>query len=576
MDTSQNAVIDSVTRKFQLDKESGFNYQERRHEEWRENYTLYRDRVTVNRLTQRQSVNVPLMKTQIRTLLKDVDDMPVLVFENLDNDKQSEIFQNEYWKWTVEKNRMELKDIQDKKQDFFFGRTFDQMQIIDGYINFTIIDPEDIYVDRYMDPSNLDSSRFLIHTHIFVPLSYLEKNPDYDQEQVKALKEWYATDEGLIKAEDNKNSLEEKNQRGADLGIQDIDSPVLGETIVELSLHFAYDTKKNEINEQLFLGVYANDIFKLMRKPLEAIIGVTKDNYWQNHFPYNSWADDIDKQDFWVDGVADILRVPNKILNIWASQDIENRTLMNMGMQYYDSSMEGFNPQTWEPRAFGTYGIPVPTGKTLRDVFEKVDIPELPNSMEQMKFYIELSEKATGGTPTQQGAQTERQVTLGEVQLALTEAKERVKGIAKFYTQVWKDRAEKFLKFIEAAPDKLDAVKVYKKGRNSNNIYGREIAPKDWMTSSGYQVKIWSQEDKESRDTNTLQKLSFARDIMPDNPKLDEVFKRKTIEFGGLKPDEITEIMAYEEQKMQTMLASGIPINQPQLAVKKPAASVVA
>ena len=106
-------------------KEGGFRYRERRHEHWRENYELYRDHVTINRLTQRQSVNLPLMKTQLRTVLKDIDDMPVVVFDNLDNDKEAEIFLNEYWKLTLDINHAELQDIVDKKQDFFFGRTFD-------------------------------------------------------------------------------------------------------------------------------------------------------------------------------------------------------------------------------------------------------------------------------------------------------------------------------------------------------------------------------------------------------------------------------------------------------------------
>src|SRR3990172_3047612 len=95
-------------------KETGYNYRERRQEAWRENYELYRDKVIINRLTQRQSVNLPLMKTTLRSLLKDVDDMPVIVFENLDNDKQAELFQNEYWKVTLEQNNAEIQDIVDK------------------------------------------------------------------------------------------------------------------------------------------------------------------------------------------------------------------------------------------------------------------------------------------------------------------------------------------------------------------------------------------------------------------------------------------------------------------------------
>ena len=172
-------------------KQTGFNYRERREDAWRENYELYRDKVQINRLTQRQSVNLPLMKTTIRTILKDVDDMPVVVFENLDNDKEAQVFLNEYWKITLEQNNAEVQDIVDKKQDFFFGRTFDSWQIADGRIRFEIEDPEDMLVDRFMNPHDIDSSRFLIHTHIFKPLSELERNEDYNQEEVRKLKDFF-------------------------------------------------------------------------------------------------------------------------------------------------------------------------------------------------------------------------------------------------------------------------------------------------------------------------------------------------------------------------------------------------
>src|SRR3972149_2810252 len=73
-------------------KDSDFNFRERRHEDWTDNYTLYRDKVLINQLTQRQSVNVPLMKYSIQTNLKDVDDPPMLYFSNRDNDTQKAEF----------------------------------------------------------------------------------------------------------------------------------------------------------------------------------------------------------------------------------------------------------------------------------------------------------------------------------------------------------------------------------------------------------------------------------------------------------------------------------------------------
>src|SRR3990167_9764693 len=207
-------------------KEAGFNYRRRREEDWRENYLLYRDKVMVDRLIQRQSVNLPLMKTTLRTVLKDVDDMPVIVFQNLNNDKQAEVFQNEHWKKTLELNNAEIQDIVDKKQDFFCGRTFFSWQIEDGRIIFDVEDPEDLLIPRFMNPYDIDSARSLTHINIFKPLSSLKKDPDYDQEEVKKLEDFFKSQMGIVKAKDNENALQQKNKKLADMGVTDIDDPV--------------------------------------------------------------------------------------------------------------------------------------------------------------------------------------------------------------------------------------------------------------------------------------------------------------------------------------------------------------
>jgi len=548
-------------------KTTGFNYRERREKHWRDNYELYRDEVQINRLTQRQTVNVPLMKTQLRTLLKDIDDMPVVAFENLDNDKEKEIFLNEYWKFVLDENNAKIQDIVDKKQDFFFGRTFDSWQIEDGKIVFDIEDPEDILVDRFMNPYNIDSSRFLIHTHIFVPLSELEQNEDYDQERVAELKTFFESQLGIVKANDNENSLTRKNQKMSDLGVQDMDDPLLGETYVELSIHYVKRDVDGE--DRIIVYVEAENQQILMRKDQEEIIGVTEDNFWTNHYRYNTWGDDVDKQDFWTDGIADIIRVPNQILNTWLSQKVENRTMRNFNMHYYDSSLaeEGFTPSTFNPVPWGWYPIPGDPSKVLKTV----EIPELRDSIADMEYLQGLTEKATGATSTQQGVQTERQVTLGEVELAQGEAKARTQGISKFYTHAWEQRAKKFLKLIEAAPEKIDAVKLFKKGRNTDDIHEREVAPKDWMSESGYRVKVWNQDEKKANEEDSLNKLNAVWLNMMDNPKLKEIYNRKLLEFADLEPDEITDVMEYEKTKPAMMPGQELQPGQPQQQQQIPA-----
>lgn len=561
----------------QNNKTDGYNYRQRRQDDWLENYTLNRDNVIVNRLTQRQTVNIPLMKTTLRTLLKDVDDLPVMYFENLDNDKEAEVYKNEYWKLVGEYNKFEILDIIDKRQVFTFGRSYDQWQVIDGWPTMTIVDPQDILVSRFVDPHNIHSSRFLIHTHIFTPLSELEENPDYDQEKVAELKAWYGTKMGIVKQASNLEMAEEKNKRMQQMGVPDVESPVLGETYVELSMHFVWRKEKDDKETQIYMYVEAESYNILMKKPLEEVLGVTKDHWWKTHYNYNSWADDVEKQDWYSDGIADIIRPSNKIVNVWFSQLVENRTMRSFGMNLYNSNLEGFAPQTFEPKAWGWVPIPVPADKNIAEVYQPITIPALTDSLEEMNFVIETANKASGAVDTLQGAQSERQITLGEVKLSLSEAQQRIKGMSKFYTQVWKERAYCFEKLLEAASDKLDGVTITKKGRNTDNIFTRDITPKDWETKLGYQVRIWSQDDKDAQDTQSLEKTSAVKQNMPDNPVVDKVYKRKLLEFGGFTPDEQNDAMKYEDEKrnaimQQATMANGAASGQP--GVQTPGQSI--
>jgi hypothetical protein len=423
-------------------------------------------------------------------------------------------------------------------------------------------------VDRYTNPYDIDSSRFVIQTHIFVPLSVIMRDPTYDKDAVEYLRKYFKSKQGLIKAQDNEDSLATKNQMMSDMGVSDVNEPILGETYIELTNHFVYRSENEKDEEERYLYVEAEDMKILKKKKLEEVIGTTKDNYWRTHIPYNTWGDDIDQQDFWTDGIADIVRTPNKVLNAWFSQLVENRTLRNMGMQYYDSTLkaEGFVPSTFVPQAFGWYGVP---GKPS-EVMQRVDFPDLSESLDEMEYVSQMVEKATGATATQQGVQTANQTTLGEVQMAQNEAKARVQGMSKFYTHAWKQRATKFLKLIEAGKDKIDAVKIHKQGRNTNDIFTREIAPKDWMTEAGYQVRVWSQDEKKANDQDSITKLNIAYMNMMDNPKLKEIYQRKLLEFSDLTPDEINEVMDFEKKKLEqpNPLTPNSPMGNNQVAGK--------
>ena len=83
------------------------------------------------------------------------------------------------------------------------------------------------------------------------------------------------------------------------------------------------------------------------------------------------------------------------------------------------------------------------------------------------------------------------------------------------------------------------------------------------MTKAGYRVKIWSQDEKKANDTDSLNKAITALNLMPGNPKLMEVIQRKALEIADLKPEEVTEIMQFEEQKAMMM------VNNPMLGMQQ-------
>jgi len=546
---------------------SAYWYRRRRHTEWTDNYTLYRDKVQLNRLTQRQSVNIPLIKYSIKTLLKDIDDAPMLYFTNLDNDEQAEVFYNEYWHQSSIITRTILKDIVDKRQVLLFGRSFKHLNLMNGRFYWEVKDPQDIAVDRYTDPADLDTARFLIIQHNYVPLSSLAINPRWDKRAVAKLQAYYSSEEGLKHASDNMLDYIEKQARLLSMGVVDQMNPILGETYIELVEHLTkvYDSSLGK--DRIIYSVVADDREALLQAPLDYIIGETKDDYWQEHYPLSTWADETERTDFWSDSVADTLRTLNKIMNAWFSQMVENRTLRNFGMNFFNSSLtdDGFRPQTYAPEPFAWF--PIPAGeKALGDQFMHVDIPDIGReTMNEMEFIKSIAEQASAATTFQQGVQEQSAITLGEVKLLLANAQERVKAMSVYYTESWKDFGEKYVKLIEAAPHLIDPLMIHKKGRLTKKMYSREITPKDWITKTGFTCEVKVKSEKIEEDMNSLQWLNAARSIMINNPIVDEEYKLKIMENANMSAEKIVEALKYDKQMLQT----------PQLAQTKPPTEVM-
>jgi hypothetical protein len=208
--------------------DSAFEYRQRRHKDWKTNYMLLRDKVITNRLTQRQSVNVPLMKANLSTLQANIAPIADLDFESLDNDKQAQLFMNEYWAWTANANSLGVVDAVDTRQQQLYGRSFIKLNIVNGKIRITVEDPQDILVDRFTDPVDIETARYVIHGNIFKTLDEILDDPNYTPEAKTNLRSFYATKMGLIKAEENPQMLRDRNERMGEMGVIDVDNPLLG------------------------------------------------------------------------------------------------------------------------------------------------------------------------------------------------------------------------------------------------------------------------------------------------------------------------------------------------------------
>ena len=578
MEPQTDYIADEDLVRIDAEKKSALQFRERKHDDWTDNYTLYRDKVITNRLTQRQTINIPLMRYGLQTILKDNDDAPMLYFQNLDNNQQKEIFYNEYWNKMAEINRLAVRDRVDKKQAMLFGRSFKKLNIKDGMFTFEVIDPQDMLVERHVDPADLDSARCLIQTNIYKTLTEVINTKQFNKGVVADLKMYYSKDSTTEEAEHNFDAFSDKKQRMSNMGLIDAYNPLVGETYVELNEVYRKEwNDKLEDTEIIMYVVASTDggMFKLFKKPLHEIIGDTEDDFWYNHFPYTSWGTDPERTDFWSDGPADTLRQPNKVLNSWISQFVENRTLRNFNMHYYDSSNAQFVPQTFTPVSWGWYPVP---GKP-DDVIKDVQVPDLSESLDEIQYVISVAEKAVAASGTQTGEVAPNQVTLGEVQLAVANAQERTKSLGLFYTDDWKNFGTKYIRMLEAKSKDLATIEASKKGRQTDNIYTREISPKDWLTKSGYRVEVKVKEDKEAEDTATLQKLNVAMTVMPTNIPLARIYKEKLLNFSNLTTDEQKEVMDFEKQAnmappMQSPLSGapttpqgipGVPPTQPSI-----------
>lgn len=534
----------------QKNLESDRRFRERRHQQWTDNYLLDRDTVITNRLTQRQSVNVPLMKETRKTLLAGMEEQDIY-FENLDNDGQKELLFNEYWKHVAERSRLNILNEIDAKQEFLYGRSFWKLNIISGRLTLEIIDPQDVLVDRYVNPWDLESARRITHTGIYATLSDIERNAMFDKNMVNQLKTFFASKLGLVAAAQNAEMAADKAQRLESLGVSDVTSPILGETYVELNecQMKVWDEAKQEDVVHVVVTAQGNTI--LMDKPLRDILGI-------NEYTWVTWASDVERTDFWSDGMADIVRTPNQILNVYFSQMTENGVLRGYGMNFYDATAkEGWSPVGYVPSPFGFYPLP---GKPA-DVLQHVEVPELASHMEEMGMIKSMVESATAATRIEKGDAENGTKTLGEIQLLAQKASQRISAINKYLKQRDIDLGNKVAALVNANPDLLEDVVLHKKSP-SGRFFPRTVKASELTSKAGYRCRVTQKAQKDADALESIQKLQIVAAQFPLNAPLQKVKKEKMLDYlSDLSPEQKEEIMNFDDQ--MAAMGMGMPGGAP-------------
>lgn len=559
----------SLLAKLKSEKDTDIKYQSRRHEAWGDIYNLYRDIVETNELTQRQEVNIPIMKETKKTLLSRIDEPPDVVFDCLEKSptgREKEIGLNEKWRDDFEEGNYEGIDILEKNNVLLFGRTFKMLNIGNNRISASVPHRLDIVIDPKTDPLNIETAKHIVRLHIYKSLKEILASPKYSTEGKNELKKYFQKKDeeggGLVIPFPKDTAQEAKEKILQDLGVNNFESLFAYDPEAELNEHFTliWDGKKFVRH----VVVVANEAAILYNETLKETIGV---EFW----PFTTWADDIDTDDFWTDGMGDIVRTPNKVMNIYFSALLENWTYRGLGMSWY-LPIAGYDPQTFSPEPFGQYPAPlISDGRgsflTVEQVVKQMEIPALDMNLVGIDFLVRLVERATAATAIEKGITEKKQITLGEVEALISKASERIVSIAKFYRRSWKEFAWKWRKMTEA---NAKPFKIYKKELGGSGYREKEYSPKDWISIKGYRERVTTRAEQDKEKAEELQELKFLREWYPEDPVISKIVKKRVIERLNLPPEDMREIEEMEKKMTETAIPSAPPELLPPVTGAKP------
>lgn len=533
---TQQATLDDKMLKLTSEYDTAATHQERKHADWNENYEMNRNKVRTNRLTQRQAVNIPLMKETIKTLLSKVDDPPQIDWKEKSSDELKEIIFQEMWNDTYKQQKLEWLDVLDKKNVLLYGISTKMLNPTETGVAINVLDVFDVIYDPLMDPMNIESARFIIRRNIFRTLREILADDRYSEEGKNKLKIWADSEIGMIQSAMNKEEWEKKMQRALAMGVSHSDFPTFagGDVIVNLSEHFTNFWNVREQKFERHVVTYADKWCELSDVLLTEAIGT-------DTYPFVVWFEDPETNDIYPDSVADLVRVPNKIVNVWFSQLVENRTLQNFQMHWYDATTEGYTPQTYEPGP----GRMLPAPGNPRDTIMPVEVNGLDETLTAIEFVTAIVERGSGAVAIDKGVAEQGTQTLGEVQILVGKAMERSVSMQKFYRGAWYELATKWAEMIQANPP--SKTKLYKTGQ-SGKLYEKTIYPSDFVSEAGYEPIVSSTSEQEANEIKTVQKFQYVMSQFPDNMELRKIAQKRELELLDFTPEELKRVQDAQEK----------------------------
>lgn len=528
---SDASILTTKMEKLKSEKKSALELRERKHLDWDDNYLLYRNKVKTNRLTQRQAVNIPLMKETIKTLLAKIDQPPEIEWKELSGDEQKQLYYQEIWNDQDKQNKFELIDILDKKNVLLYGLSSRKLNIDENGVCVSVLDPYDIAFDPLMNTWDLESARFIVNINIFRSVKEIMADERYSAEGKEAIKIWSVSPPGITQSEENRKAWDKKMERLKVMGVLNSEFPLFagGDRIVNLTEHFTliWNTEKLEFEKRIV--TYAEDSIELLDQSLDEALGV---QFW----PFVIWSEDPEINDIYPDSVADLVRVPNKVLNVWFSQLIENRTLKNFQMHWY-SPIQGYSPQTYTPGP-GVM-LPAPPGDDISKVIKPVEISGLDDTFGAINALTNIVERGTGATALEKGTPEQGNQTLGEIKILVGKAQERTTAMAKFYKMAWYELASKWNKLMHANAPKIR--KLYKIGRDGQ-AYQKSIMKSEWISKAGYEPIVRSSSEQETEETKSIQRFMFIMSQFPNNIPLKKIAQKRMLQTVDLSPEELRQV----------------------------------